>query len=97
MLTKRYILCVCESWCELGTLDLFNSTDMQTILSPAVRTNKHGRAMGGLFVAYNPDIFKAEIVTVSTSFIFVKFIYFNFNFILGVVYLSPVNDFVASF
>lgn len=70
-LGDRDILCACETWSTNPDLKLI-STKLRSTVSPAVKVNHLDRAKGGLLLSYNPDVFEAENIVISSNYIFVK-------------------------
>lgn len=69
----------------------------KSIVSCAVKDNNFGWAKGGILLAYNLDVYEAELLAMSSNFIFVKIRYIVSNFncsVLGLVYIPSDADMI---
>ena len=91
----RSIIGLLETWCPSKPNWTLTSTleyAQETIYSPAEKTEERGRAKGGIADSYNSNVFKVRILFISRYYVFSLIIKDNFQFILGSVYVSPLEN-----
>lgn len=88
------ILCIYETWSNNVDQCAANfSEEMHVLQSPAWREAERGRYMGGILVATSKKIYTSELLVNESEFLIVKIKCRKLEFLLCVVYSSPLSNF----
>ena len=92
-------MCLVETWCTSEPVFMLSSSieyaqeNIQPyVYSPAVRSEERGRAKGGINISYNSNLFQSRVLFTSRYYIFTLMTKGEFQFVLGSVYISPLEN-----
>lgn len=89
------ILCLCETWAESTSAFAAGfSRELRVFYSPAVRTERRGRASGGLAVVLSKKFYSVKAISINKDFVIIQVNSHMVSFILCAIYIAPDNAIV---